>query len=145
MSLLDICRNVHPVLPFLAHSLPLDIPPSVQHSKLKNNQNEWIESTNSNLFVVYKGSLFTPSVKSGCVAGIMRMNIINLCLENGYKIYEHSITEDVLKKAEEVFLTNSINGISWVGSFKNSRYFNKTSVKLTNLLNKQNSNFQLEF
>lgn len=112
---------------------------------IKNQQNEWIESTNSNLFIVYKGSIFTPSVKTGCVAGIMRMNVINLCLENGFKVYEHAITEEVLKKAEEVFLTNSINGISWVGSFKNSRYFNKTSVKLTNLLNQQNSNFQLEF
>ena len=64
---------------------------------IKNQQNEWIESTNSNLFIVYKGSIFTPSVKTGCVAGIMRMNVINLCLENGFKVYEHAITEEVLK------------------------------------------------
>lgn len=112
---------------------------------IKNDKNEWIESTNSNLFIVYKGSIFTPALESGCVAGVMRTNIINLCLENGFKIFEHAITEEILKKAEEVFLTNSINGVSWVGSFKSSRYFNKTSVKLTNLLNKQNANFQLDF
>jgi branched-chain amino acid aminotransferase len=43
--------------------------------------------------------------------------------------------QSVLLGADELFLTNAINGIRWVVAYKQKRYFNTTSKKLTDKLN----------
>lgn len=94
-----------------------------------------IEATSANLFIVSNGVLYTPSLEDGCVGGTMRMRIINLALDNGIKVYECSLSPHNLLAADEIFLTNSIEGIKWVVSYKTKRYFNDTSHKLLHLLN----------
>jgi branched-chain amino acid aminotransferase len=37
--------------------------------------------------------------------------------------------------ADEVFLTNAVDGIRWVGAFREKRYYRDMSQKLVNLLN----------
>jgi branched-chain amino acid aminotransferase len=39
--------------------------------------------------------------------------------------------------ADEVFMTNSIAGIRWVGSYRQKRYFSNLSKKLIELLNQE--------
>jgi len=102
---------------------------------IMNNKGSIIESTNSNLFIVSNGVLYTPSLKDGCLAGTMRMQIINLAISNGIKVYECNIMSQNLLVADEIFLTNSIKGITWVSGYKTKRYFNNTSKKLINSLN----------
>ena len=48
-----------------------------------------------------------------------------------------NLTEEHILNAEEIFLTNAIQGIRWVLGFKEKRYFNFLSRKLTSLLNKE--------
>ena len=43
--------------------------------------------------------------------------------------------QNVLLGADELFLTNTINGIRWVVAYKQKRYFNDTSQRLTQKLN----------
>ena len=57
----------------------------------------------------------------------MREHLIELLRRRGKKIQEVSITIDHVLKADEVFLTNVIEGIRWVGAFGQKRYFNSTS------------------
>ena len=102
---------------------------------IMNNKGSIIESTNSNLFIVSNGVLYTPSLKDGCLAGTMRMQIINLAISNGIKVYECNIMSQNLLVADEIFLTNSIKGITWVSGYRTKRYFNNTSKKLINSLN----------
>ena len=40
-----------------------------------------------------------------------------------------------LEISDEIFLTNVVNGISWVGGYKQIRYYNNLSKKLTKKLN----------
>ncbi len=94
-----------------------------------------LESTSSNLFVVSNGVLYTPGLEEGCLAGTMRMQIINLALANGMKVYECNILPQNLLVADEIFLTNAINGITWVSGYRTKRYFNNVSRKLVDLLN----------
>ena len=94
-----------------------------------------IESTSSNLFVVSNGVLYTPGLDEGCLAGTMRMQIINLAIENGIKVYECNILPQNLLAADEIFLTNAISGVKWVSGYRTKRYFNNTSRKLIALLN----------
>lgn len=96
-----------------------------------------LESSNSNIFVVSNGMLYTPSLEEGCLAGVMRMTIINLALEAGIKVYECHLLPQNLIAADEVFLTNAVNGIIWVGGYRTKRYKNDVVQRLVNLLNKK--------
>jgi branched-chain amino acid aminotransferase len=102
----------------------------VQNSKLSI-----IESNSSNLFIVSNGVLYTPTLEDGPVAGTMRMNIINLALENKIKVYECTLNPHNLLAADEMFLTNAVRGIEWVVGYRTKRYFNDMSKKLITLLN----------
>jgi len=102
-----------------------------------NTEGSVIEGITSNLFVVSDDVLYTPSLEQGCLAGTMRMQIINLAIENGIRVYESSIIPDDLLDADEVFLTNAIAGITWVNGYRTKRYFNTTAKTLSKLLREQ--------
>ncbi|PCJ79976.1 MAG: hypothetical protein COA49_10165 [Bacteroidetes bacterium] len=100
-----------------------------------NNDLKIIEATSSNIFLVSKGTLYTPKLSSGAVGGVMRAYILNLAIELGIKIFECTLTPQELLKADEVFLTNAISGVRWVASYRTKRYFNKMSSMLLRELN----------
>jgi branched-chain amino acid aminotransferase len=79
--------------------------------------------------------LYTPGLDEGCLAGTMRMQIINLALNNGIKVYECPILPQNLLAADEIFITNAIRGINWIGGYRTKRFFNNMSRKLIVLLN----------
>ena len=106
-----------------------------------NQKNQIIEGTSSNLFVVIDGALHTPSVKQGCVAGTMRMAVVNAALKMGVAVYESTLDERDLLKANEIFLTNASNGIRWVGGYEDKRYFHNLSDKLLARLNEKEKVF----
>jgi branched-subunit amino acid aminotransferase/4-amino-4-deoxychorismate lyase len=100
-----------------------------------NEKGAILESSSSNIFVVSNGVLYTPGLDEGCLAGTMRMQIINLAVSHGIKVYECTIFPQNIIAADEIFLTNSIKGISWVSGYRTKRYFNNTSRKLVAYLN----------
>lgn len=102
---------------------------------LINEKDAVIESSNSNLFVVSNGVLYTPSLEDGCLAGTMRMQVINLAIAHGIKVYECAILPQNLLAADEIFLTNAIRGIVWVGGYRTKRYFNTLGRKIQSFLN----------
>jgi len=102
---------------------------------LVNDNGYIIESINSNIFVVKNGALYTSPISDGCVDGVMRKQIIALAGSNKILTFEKSLTVHTLTDADEVFLTNAINGLQWVGQFKNKFYTNQMSVLFTEKLN----------
>lgn len=102
---------------------------------ITNDRGGILESSNSNLFVVSNGVLYTPGLDEGCLAGTMRMQVINLALKNGIKVYECNILPQNLLAADEIFLTNAIKGLTWVSGYRTKRYFNNNAKKITALLN----------
>ncbi len=101
---------------------------------LQNERGNIIESSSGNLFIVSNGVLYTPSLADGCVGGVMRAQIINLALANNIKVYECSLNPQNLLAADELFFTNAIRGIQWVGAYRTKRYTHGMSSTLTNLL-----------
>ena len=112
-----------------AHDLGLD------DLFLTNEKGNILESGSFNIFIVSNGVLYTPGLEEGCIAGTMRMQIINLAVKNNIKIYECSILPQNLLSADEVFFTNAIRGINWVGAYRTKRYQNNMSRRLVVLLN----------
>jgi len=100
-----------------------------------NNKGTISEAISSNIFIVKNNEFITPPINDGCIDGIMRKQIIGILKSNKKKITESSLTVDHLLKADETFLTNTVNGITWVGAFKTKRYFNNQSRWLTEILN----------
>lgn len=108
---------------------------SLDECILVNDKGIITEAISSNIFAVKNGVLYTSPVADGCVDGVMRKKIIELAKANRIAVYELSIMQNVLLGADELFLTNAINGIRWVAAYKQKKYFNDTSKKLLEKLN----------
>lgn len=91
-----------------------------------NQHNQVCDSTIANVFWVESGNIFTPPLSAGCVAGVMRKRILDL----GQNIKEKNLTENDLLNADEVFLTNTINGMCWVKQFRDKTYENRIAVEI---------------
>jgi len=103
---------------------------------LLNEKGNIVEGISSNVFIYIDGMLYTPSIKEGPTAGVMRKKIIQLSKKNRLAVIETSISTSVLEDAEEVFLTNAITGVRWVAGFKKKRYFHRQAEKIINTLNR---------
>ena len=102
---------------------------------LTDYRGQILETSSCNFFIISNGVLYTTSLDEGCLAGTMRMQVINLALANGIKVYESAILPQHLLAADEIFLTNAIRGINWVGGYRTKRYQNNISRRLVVLLN----------
>ena len=106
-----------------------------------NTDSRIAEAISSNIFLVDSGKVFTPSLSEACVAGIMRETVIEHLQMHRIPIIEKGITIEDLLKADEIFLTDVIHGMRWVGAFRNKRYFNNFSRAL---LSEINEHFQIK-
>jgi branched-subunit amino acid aminotransferase/4-amino-4-deoxychorismate lyase len=102
-----------------------------------NENGKIIEALSSNIFIAKADKLFTTTSYCGCVDGTMRRNIIELAPNLKIPIKElDGFTESELLEADEILLTNAIQGVSYVAAFKGRRYYNLMAKKLTVQLNK---------
>lgn len=100
------------------------------------NQNGFLcESISSNIFVVYDKKIYTPALSEGCVAGVMRNVVMSMARAHDIAVIEAQINPEILKAAEEVFITNAISGIRWVMGYGRKRYFNEVTKLLSAKLN----------
>ena len=103
---------------------------------LLNENGRLAESLSSNLFVVKGFKVYTPGLKEGCLAGTMRLTVIQILSNAGYAVNaDCSLILGDLEEADEIFLTNAISGVRWVVAFRQRRYFNKTSGLVIRKLN----------
>jgi 4-amino-4-deoxychorismate lyase len=70
-----------------------------------------IEGTMSNVFIVKSGELVTSRLDKSGVAGIIRAEIIRIANQNNISVQETHISKEMVQKADEVFICNSIIGI----------------------------------
>ncbi|NOS74437.1 MAG: aminodeoxychorismate lyase [Methyloglobulus sp.] len=85
--------------------------PTVQEGIMLDINDHVIEGTMTNLFYVKDDIIYTASLQSTGVAGVMRGIIAKLLPEHGCKLIEHEYGKEDLLSADEVFVCNSIIGI----------------------------------
>jgi branched-chain amino acid aminotransferase len=79
------------------------------------------EGSISNIFALVGGVLQTPSLATGCLAGITRGRVMELAGEIGLQVNDHSpLTPAMITAADECFYTNSIRELVPVGSLEGS-------------------------
>ncbi len=69
-----------------------------------------LEGVSSNVFAVEGERLLTPRV-SECLPGITRARVLELAREQGASVLEAPLPVDALMGAEEVFVTNAVQGL----------------------------------
>jgi len=79
-----------------------------------NNAGMLCEGTGCNIFVVIEGQLLTPTLASGCLAGVTRSVVADVCAEQEIEVSEKDIPLDDLKKAEEAFLSSSLREVQGI-------------------------------
>jgi len=70
-----------------------------------------LEGAASNLFVVAGGSVLTPPLAANVLPGVTRAITLTLCAELGIPARESPLTLDDARRADEIFLTNSVQEV----------------------------------
>ena len=78
---------------------------------LLNTDGLVIEGASSNLFWIQAGTVCTPPITSGVLAGITRGVVLELGRELALPVQETTVTQVELRRAEGVFLTLSSSGV----------------------------------
>lgn len=81
-----------------------------------NHQGRIADSCIANLFWIKDGNICTPPISEGPVNGVMRAYLMQ-----HLPVMEKPVTKEMLLAADEIFLTNAVKGIQWVGMFEERR------------------------
>ena len=119
-SLVSVLASVH------AHENNFD------NAILFNNSGNITEVANANIFFVKNDKIYTPPINEGCVDGTMRRWVTNQM-----DICEKAIFQNEILTADEVFITNSTNGLTSVNiveetSFSSFNVANSLQLRLIN-------------
>ena len=120
VAIVDVTRNA-----------PSAVDPAIKSGNLLNNFLAWrearrhgsyepillnasgrlAEGATSNIFVVRKDRLATPSLEEGLLEGITRGAVLGLARGAGIETAEEPLGPDDLRRADEAFLTGTLKGI----------------------------------
>lgn len=89
---------------------------------LLNPAGNIVESTVSNIWIIRKGTMITPPLSEGCIAGIFRSYLLEHATIAGLTVREAPLHEADLNDADELFLTNAVRGIQPVRTFGERSY-----------------------
>ncbi len=78
-----------------------------QEAILENTRGELCEGTGSNIFLVLDGQLHTPPLVSGCLPGVTRHFVLQLCEQLGIPVKQIPVPMTRLFEAAEAFLTST--------------------------------------
>jgi 4-amino-4-deoxychorismate lyase len=87
-----------------------------------NERGEVACATTANLFWVKHGTVFTPALATGALAGTTRARVIELAAEMAVPLSEGAHTLHDMVDADEVFLTSAALGVALVTAFDYRRY-----------------------
>ena len=87
-----------------------------------NERGEIVSATTANLFWAKNGTLHTPTLSSGALAGITRECVIDIANKHFIPLLEGIYEMNDLTDADEIFLTSSGVGVAPVTTFDFRRY-----------------------
>ena len=87
-----------------------------------NERGEIVSATLANIFWVREGTIHTPALSTGALAGVTRGAVIELAAKQFIPLIEGVYELGDLTEAEEIFLTSSSYGVAPVTTFDFRRY-----------------------
>jgi branched-subunit amino acid aminotransferase/4-amino-4-deoxychorismate lyase len=89
---------------------------TVHDAVLLNEHDRIAEASTSNVFALVDGKVHAPGEKEGAIPGVTRAAVLELLQETDLEVVEQ-LTLDDMKRAKEVWLTNTTGGIVPVTRF----------------------------
>ncbi|HKO44130.1 MAG TPA: aminotransferase class IV [Pyrinomonadaceae bacterium] len=87
-----------------------------------NERGEIVSATMANIFWVKDGTLYTPTLATGAIAGVTRGSVITLAEKQFIPVIEGAFELADLVDAEEIFLTSASLGVALVTTFDFRQY-----------------------
>ncbi len=107
-----------------------------QNCLLLNENKQVVEALNGNIFLISGNSVKTPPLADGCLNGIMRKQLISILKAiPEFTFEEASISPFELQKADEIFITNVIQGIVPITKYRKKEFGNNVAKELLPKLN----------
>jgi branched-chain amino acid aminotransferase len=95
-----------------------------------------IEALNGNLFLVKGDKIKTPPLEDGCLKGVMRKQILELLAKDvNLFVEEASISPFELQKADELFITNVIQGVVPITQYRKKTFSTEFAKSIIGKLN----------
>lgn len=89
---------------------------------LLNERGEIMGASMANIFWVRHGTLHTPALATGALAGTTRARVIALAEELAFPVVEGTYDTSHLGDADEIFLTSAAHGVGLVTTYDFHRY-----------------------
>jgi len=103
---------------------------------LLNTNKSIVEALNGNLFLVKDNVIKTPPLEDGCLNGIMRKQVLEIIKKiPDFECIEASISPFELQKADELFVTNVIQGIQPIKVYRKKNFTTDVSQSILAKLN----------
>jgi len=103
---------------------------------LLNTNKSIVEALNGNLFLVKDNVIKTPPLEDGCLKGIMRKQVLEIIKKiPDFECVEASISPFELQKADELFVTNVIQGVQPITAFRKKNFTTAVSQSILAKLN----------
>ena len=103
---------------------------------LLNDKKNVVEAIAGNLFMLTGNKLITPPISEGCLNGIMRKQIIKVMKDfPEIEFSEAIISPFDLQKADELFVTNVIQGIQPITKYRKKEFKTTFSAQLLDKIN----------
>ena len=93
------------------------------------------EFINSNLFIIKDEKIYTPTLKSGCLNGVLRKNLFKIISSSSFELCEQDLSTFDITQSDEIFGTNIAQGIFSVTKFRKKEYDCSQTKKIITLLN----------
>ncbi len=102
---------------------------------IRNDQGRIAEAVSSNILIYKDGVVLTPAASEACLSGIMKEIVMVLVNRMNIDARPAMITMEDVKAADEVWLTNMIQGVQWVSAFDEVQYGHELADKVVAALN----------
>jgi branched-chain amino acid aminotransferase len=87
-----------------------------------NERGEIVGATAANIFWSEGEEIITPSLGTGCVAGVTRALVLEIARRERIPVVEGGFPVQRLLEADRVFLTSTVKEITFVSEFDHKRY-----------------------
>jgi len=93
------------------------------------------EFINSNIFIIKDEKIYTPTLKSGCLNGVVRKNLFKILSSSSFQLCEQDLSTFDITQSDEIFGTNIAQGIFSVTKFRKKNYDCSKTKKIITMLN----------
>jgi len=108
----------------------------LQNCLLMNDSKNVIEALNGNIFMFLNKKLVTPPISEGCIGGILRKQILDIIRKTReIEVIEQPISPFDLQKADELFITNIIQGIQPITKYRKKEFSTNLAKEILLKLN----------